>query len=107
MAAHHDLTMEYPWEIIKKAHSTGLMNLHIPEAYGGPGLSVLSSAIITEELAFGCTGVQTAMEACGLAQAPLIIAGSEELKKKYLGRCIDEPIVCAYGVSEVGAGSDV
>ena len=47
------------------------------------------------------------MEACGLAQAPLILAGSEALKKKYLGRCVDEPVVCAYGVSEVGAGSDV
>lgn len=39
--------------------------------------------------------------------APLIVAGSDALKKKYLGRMTEEPIMCAYGVSEVGAGSDV
>ena len=39
--------------------------------------------------------------------APLILAGSEALKHKYLGRMTEEPLMCAYGVSEVGAGSDV
>jgi acyl-CoA dehydrogenase len=33
-AAHHDKTGEYPWEIIKKAHSLGLMNHHIAEEFG-------------------------------------------------------------------------
>lgn len=35
VAAHHDKTGEYPWDVIKKAHSLGLMNAHIPQAYGG------------------------------------------------------------------------
>ena len=35
VAAEHDRTGEYPWDVIKKAHSLGLMNLHIPEKYGG------------------------------------------------------------------------
>lgn len=39
------------------------------------------------------------MEANGLAEAPLILAGSEALKHKYLGRMTEEPLVCAYGVS--------
>lgn len=60
--------MEYPWSVIKKAHSVGLLNCHIPEAYGGSGLGVMSSALISEELAYGCTGIQTAMEANGLAE---------------------------------------
>lgn len=50
------------------------------------------------ELAYGCTGIQTAIEANGLAQAPLIVAGSEELKKKYLGRMTETPLVAAYCV---------
>lgn len=50
------------------------------------------------ELAYGCTGVQTAIEANGLAEAPLIVAGSEEIKKKYLGRMTEEPLMAAYGV---------
>jgi len=106
-AAHHDKTGEYPVEILKKAWELGLMNTHIPQEYGGLGLSVLSSAVITEELAYGCTGIQTAIEANSLAQAPVILAGSEAVKKKYLGRMMEEPLMCAYCVTEPQAGSDV
>jgi acyl-CoA dehydrogenase len=62
---------------------------------------------IGEELAYGCTGIMTAMEANGLASAPVIIAGSEEQKKKYLGRLTEAPLQAAYCVTEPGAGSDV
>ena len=48
--------------------------------------------IIGEELAYGCTGIMTAMEANGLASAPVIIAGSHEQKTKYLGRLTEEPL---------------
>jgi len=63
--------------------------------------------VITEELAYGCTGIQTAIEANSLAQAPVILAGSEAVKKKYLGRMMEEPLMCAYCVTEPQAGSDV
>ncbi|KAI8809064.1 acyl-CoA dehydrogenase/oxidase [Cladochytrium replicatum] len=106
-AAHHDRTGEYPTEILKKAWEVGLLNLHIPETFGGMGLGVLSCAIVSEELAYGCTGIQTAAEANGLAQAPLIVGGSESLNKKYLGRMTEEPLMCAYCVTEPIAGSDV
>jgi len=81
VAAEHDRTMAYPWEVIRKAHAAGLVNLHIPEAYGGPGLGVMSCSLISEELAYGCTGIQTAIEANGLAQAPVILGASEALKQ--------------------------
>jgi len=48
-APMHDKTGEYPWEIIKKAHEVGLMNLHIPEAYGGMGMGTLDGCLITEK----------------------------------------------------------
>ncbi|GAA5909057.1 uncharacterized protein JCM6883_002592 [Sporobolomyces salmoneus] len=107
VAAEYDLTMKYPFDIIKSAHSAGLLNCHVPTAYNGAGLDVFSSSLVSEELARGCTGVQTAMEANGLASAPLILAGSEEQKMKYLGRLTEEPLLCAYGVTEPGCGSDV
>ena len=66
-AAHHDTTGEYPTDILKKAWEVGLLNTHVPEKYGGLGLGVLDCAIVSEELAFGCTGIQTAAEANGLA----------------------------------------
>ena len=49
----------------------------------------------------------TAMEANGLAAAPVILAGTHEQKKEYLGRLTAEPLQAAYGVTEPGAGSDV
>ncbi|XP_063966453.1 medium-chain specific acyl-CoA dehydrogenase, mitochondrial-like [Lytechinus pictus] len=106
-AAEHDKSGEYPWEIIKKAWELGLMNTHIPQEIGGPGLGILDTCIITEELAYGCTGIQTAIEACSLGSAPVLIGGNADQKKKYLGWLVEEPIVCAYCVTEPGAGSDV
>lgn len=106
-AAHLDKTGEYPWDLIKKAWSLGIMNCHIPPEYGGLGMSNVDGCIITEEIAYGCTGVTTAIEANGLACAPLFVGGNDAQKKKYLTRLIEEPIVCAYCVTEPGAGSDV
>lgn len=106
-AAHYDTTGEYPVPILKSAWEVGLMNLHIPQSYGGLGLGVLDCAVVSEELAYGCTGIQTAMEANGLAEAPVILAGNDAQKKKYLGRMTEEPLMAAYCVTEPGAGSDV
>lgn len=66
VAAHHDRTGEYPWEVIKKAHAVGLLNSHIPAECGGLDLDVLTGCLIAEEIAYGCTGFKTAMEGSGL-----------------------------------------
>ena len=57
----------------------------------------MDGCLITEKMAYGCTGIMTAIEANGLGSMPVMIAGNEEQKKKYLGRLIDEPLMCAYG----------
>jgi len=106
-AAHYDKTGEYPWPVLRKAHEVGLMNLHIAPEYGGMGLGTLDGCLVTEKMAYGCTGIMTAIEANGLGSMPIMIAGNEEQKKKYLTRLIEEPLMCAYGVTEPGAGSDV
>uniref|UniRef100_A0A7S1CN11 Medium-chain specific acyl-CoA dehydrogenase, mitochondrial n=1 Tax=Bicosoecida sp. CB-2014 TaxID=1486930 RepID=A0A7S1CN11_9STRA len=106
-ADKYDRSMEYPVDVFKQAWELGLVNTHIPEAYGGLGLGAVDGVIVAEELAYGCTGMMTAMEANSLAEAPVIIAGNEEQKKEYLGRLTAEPLQAAYGVTEPGAGSDV
>ncbi|KAJ9473729.1 putative medium-chain specific acyl-CoA dehydrogenase [Diplonema papillatum] len=106
-AAEHDKSGEYPHDIFKQAWEAGLANTHIPAEYGGNGLSNLDSAIITEELAYGCTGMATALEANGLASAPVLVAGTDAQKKEYLGRLTAEPLKAAYCVTESAAGSDV
>jgi len=107
VAAHHDETGEFPVEVVKKAWEAGLCNTKIPEAYGGLGLGVFESCLIAEELGFGCTGITTAIEANNLAEAPLIVAASDALKKKYLAPMMEEFQMAAYAVTEPGAGSDV
>ncbi|XP_067004277.2 medium-chain specific acyl-CoA dehydrogenase, mitochondrial [Anabrus simplex] len=107
VAAEYDRTMKYPWDIVKKAWSVGLMNCHVPAHAGGLNLGVFDGCLIGEEMSYGCTGISTAIEASGLGQTPVLIAGSKEQQKKYLGRLIEEPLVAAYCVTEPGAGSDV
>jgi acyl-CoA dehydrogenase len=106
-APHHDVTGEFPVEVLRKAHAQGLMNTHIPEAYGGLDLGALDGVVLAEELAWGCTGIGTAMEANGLAQQPVILGASDALKRKYLAPMTEELQMCAYCVTEPGAGSDV
>ncbi|CAG5120881.1 unnamed protein product, partial [Candidula unifasciata] len=106
-APEYDLSGEYPWDLVKTAWSLGLMNTHIPQHCGGLNLGLQECCIVTEEIAYGCTGVQTAIEANSLGEMPVIIAGTKEQQKKYLGRMIEEPLMCAYCVTEPSAGSDV
>jgi len=107
VSAHHDKTGEYPWEVIRKAHDLGIMNTHIPEKWGGMGLGCVDGAIISEELAWGCTGIGTALEANGLALQPVLEGASDHLLDKYVRPMTEEPKMAAYAVTEPGAGSDV
>ncbi|MES1194194.1 MAG: acyl-CoA dehydrogenase family protein [Solirubrobacterales bacterium] len=97
----------FPEAIIKKAWEVGLMNNHIPEQYGGVGLGYLDGCVIEEELAWGCSGIQTTVGCNGLATAPLILGGSHELKKEYLGRLTEAPLLASFCLTEPDAGSDV
>ena len=97
----------WPQAILEKAWELGLMNSHVPEAYGGPGVSYLEGCLIEEELCWGCSGIGTSIGANGLATAPLGLGGSEELKEKYFGMLTESPIFASFCLTEPDAGSDV
>src|SRR3989442_3012018 len=105
--AAYDETMQHPADVIAKAHDLGLMNLHVPEEFGGLGLSCFDGLLVGEELYWGCSGIGTSITANGLGAGPVIIAGSDEQKAKWLTPLLEEPILCSFGLSEPGAGSDV
>jgi acyl-CoA dehydrogenase len=107
VAEHYDQTDEYPWPVIRKAQQTGLISGNIPEEYGGPALGVLDECLINEELAWACSGIQTALMLNSLAAWPIILAGSKEQKKRYLPRLTTGKELAAYALTEPGAGSDV
>lgn len=93
VAAKYDQSMEFPWEVIKKAHANGFMNIDIPAECGGLDLDLVSNCLVSESTGYGCTGIGTALMANDLASTPLILAGSEQIKKKFLGRLIEEPLM--------------
>jgi acyl-CoA dehydrogenase len=107
VAGHLDEAGEFPTELLKQAWGLGLMNCEVPEEYGGLGLSCLSHVLMQEEIAWACAGINTSMVANSLAALPLIIAGTEEQKQRYLGWLSREPIFASYCCSEPDAGSDV
>lgn len=106
VAEHYDRTAEFPWEVMHKAKELGFTTLNIPEQYGGVGASVLEECLVGEELAWGCSGISTALTINNLAALPVILGGTETQKKEWLGRLVDGQLA-AYCVTEPGAGSNV
>ncbi len=107
VAWEYDRESTWPAEVMQTAWEVGLMNTHIPEEYGGPGLDYLSGCLIEEELGWGCSGMGTSISCNGLAMTPVLIGGSEETKKKYLSMLTEEPKLASFCLTEPGAGSDV
>ena len=97
----------WPQAIIDKAHEVGLMNTHLPEEYGGAGLNYLDGCIIEEELSWGCSGVQTSLGANGLASAPVMLGGTEEVKREFAEDLVASPKLASFCLTEPDAGSDV
>lgn len=106
-AAHHDATGEFPREIIRKAWELGLISTCIPEAHGGVGLGILEACIAIEELAWGCAGMTTSMMCNDLGLTPIVVAGSEDQRKRFLTPCASDFQLVSFCLSEPEAGSDV
>ena len=106
-AAEHDRTGEFPKDICQEAFKLDLMNPHIPEKFGGQNHDVLDHCLAQEEICTGCSGIGTALGSNGLSQYPVIYAGNDFQKKKFLEPMTQELMFSAYCVTEPEAGSDV
>ncbi len=106
-AADYDEHSTHPADVVAKAHEVGFMNVHIPEEYGGLGLSGFEGMLIGEELSWGCAGMAVSIIANTLGSAPVLIAGTDEQKREWVSPLVEEPLLCSFGLTEPDAGSDV
>ena len=107
MAMAFDKTGEFPWEIYRKAYDIGLMNVSVPTAYGGGGLSAIECCLIVEELGAACAGMTTSIMVNDLALMPILIGGSEEQQRTFVAPFCSRFNMGAFCLTEPGAGSDV
>lgn len=108
VAEEHDRQAKFPEEIFHKAREVGLANMNIPAEYGGVGATAFEEVLVSEELAYGCSGISTSVGTNGLGALPILLAGNEEQKQHWLGeRLVDKGQFCSYGVTEAAAGSNV
>ena len=105
-AAHYDETETYPEESMKAIIESGLFGIWVPEQYGGSDMGCLALALVAEEIAWACGATGTQFVDQPLRGLPILLAGTEEQKKKYLPRLATGEMLCAYSLSEPGAGSD-
>ncbi|MHA1484091.1 MAG: acyl-CoA dehydrogenase family protein, partial [Candidatus Thorarchaeota archaeon] len=106
-AKYYDKTGEFPLPIMKRCWESGLMNLGIPKEYGGLGLGILDQCIVVEEMAAGCPGMTTSIYVNTLGAEPILVAGNDEQKEKYLKPLTEDLKFVSFACSEPYMGSDV
>jgi len=107
VAAAYDQSGEFPRAIIRRAWELGLASTAIPTEYGGVGLSLVDSCLVTEEIAWGCAGFGTSIMCNDLGLTPIIVAGSEDQKREWLRSSAERFTLVSFCLSEPNAGSDV
>ena len=105
-ASEVDQTGEFPNDVYEALRISGFHAIHIPTEYGGEGGDALAACIVIEEVARGCASSSLIPAVNKLGTMPLMIAGSEELKRRYLPEVASGDAMFSYGLSEREAGSD-
>ena len=105
-AAEIDETGEFPWDVYEALVAAQLHAVHIPEQYGGVGADAITSAIVVEEIARVCASSSLIPAVNKLGTTGMLLAGSEELKQRYLTEVATGEAMFSYALSEPEAGSD-
>ncbi|MEV0118068.1 acyl-CoA dehydrogenase [Streptomyces sp. NPDC050844] len=105
-AAAVDEEARFPQEALDALVANDLHAVHVPEAFGGAGADALATVIVIEEVARVCASSSLIPAVNKLGSLPVILSGSEELKKKYMSPLAKGDGMFSYCLSEPDAGSD-
>ena len=105
-AAEIDETGEFPWDVHDALAASGFNAVHVPEEYGGMGADAVSACIVIEEIARVCASSSLIPAVNKLGSQPVILSGSEQLKKDVLSPLANGDAMFSYALSEREAGSD-
>jgi len=107
VAAYHDETKTFPYEVVAQMGELGLFGLPFPEEYGGQGAEYFTLCLAIEELARVDSSVAITLEAgVGLGAMPIYRFGTEQQRLQWLPELISGRALGAFGLTEPGAGSD-
>jgi acyl-CoA dehydrogenase len=94
-AHRFDVEAQMPVDALRAVFESGLFNLQMPDALGGMGLSLWDAAVVAEELAAGCSGIGSAVEANALSLLPLLAGANQAQKERWLKPLMDDvSLVC-------------
>ena len=103
-----DARHEFPHEFYKAVAEAGFLGIAIPEEYGGSGLGITEAAIVMREVAYaGAMNAASSIHLGIFGLAPLVVHGSEELKKRHLPRVASGELHVSFAVTEPDAGNDI
>ncbi len=106
IAAQYDREARFPMEVMDKAREVGVVNVTVPAEHGGSGLGVLELALVTQELAWACAGLNGTLGLNSVIADVFHVAGSAEQKAHVFGR-LSAGEFGGYALTEPVAGSDV
>jgi alkylation response protein AidB-like acyl-CoA dehydrogenase len=108
IAREWDEKEDFPPDLLAKAARAGLTSYAIPAEYGGGGVDAVTSALVAEELSWGCAGLAATIQATMFPVRPLLAAGTEEQRTRYLRRLASEDgVLAAIAFTEPHAGTDL
>ena len=103
-----DARHEFPQEFYKAVAEAGFLGIAIPEEYGGSGLGITEAALVMREVAYaGAMNAASSIHLGIFGLAPLVVHGSEELKRRHLPRVISGELHVSFAVTEPDAGNDI
>src|SRR5436190_22657439 len=105
-AAEIDHTAEFPWDMKELLAQQDILAMPFPTEYGGIGASELAILMAIEELSRHCATTALILCVQQLGSLPILLAGTEEQKRKYLPPLASGEWLAAYGLTESGSGSD-